>query len=193
MSVLSVSSLYDSLCDFSFRIDGLLGLLGLNLNDYQADHIALRVNDPSLAFGLHQQWLTQGDELSLNTINGRPIAVIKLEKALLCGHWNIFCVELPYPSEKHYANEGWEHVEWVIPSRAKTPEAFLDDVLRHFPLLKMRWNTLETMGIKVKLSSPKGEGERIANPSIAFKHKGVCVKLHPVSLEAVIDSEKRRD
>lgn len=78
----------------------------------------------------------------------------------------------------------------VIPSTATTPESFLEDVFAIFPSLKARWSELETLGVKVKLSSPAGEGERIANPTVAFKASGVCVKLHPVSLEQVIESEK---
>lgn len=191
MPVLSVNSLYASLGVFADRINSVLETVGLDLTCYQADHIALRVNDHELASHLHQQWREQGEELSVNNINGRPIAVMKINPPLQLGCWDIFCVELPYPNEKIYAEQGWEHVEWVIPSNAVTVDDFLADVLRRFPLLKSRWNRLEQIGVTVKLSAPKGERERLANPTVAFKANGVCIKLHPVSLEAVIESEQR--
>lgn len=190
MSSITLESLHSSLASFAERIAGLLRLLELDLTPYKADHIALRINDLEAAKALHQRWLACGDELSVNIINGRPIVVIKANQPLSFGPWQTDCVELPYPGDKAYPEEGWEHAEWVIPSTATTPEAFLEHVLATFPSLKARWNELATLGVKVKLSSPAGEGERIANPTVAFKAGGVCVKLHPVSLEQVIESEK---
>ncbi len=190
MSQISVASLDASLPEFARRIDALLQTLELDLSAYKADHIALRVNSLEAAKSLHQQWLTCGEERSVNVINGRPIVVIKAMQPRVFGVWETDCVELPYPGDKAYPQEGWEHAEWVIPSTATTPESFLEDVFAIFPSLKARWSELETLGVKVKLSSPAGEGERIANPTVAFKASGVCVKLHPVSLEQVIESEK---
>jgi predicted metalloenzyme YecM len=42
----------------------------------------------------------------------------------------------------------------------------------------------------MKLSSPKGEGERLANPTVAFKHDNICIKLHPHSLKNIVASEQ---
>ncbi|PKF51567.1 VOC family protein [Enterovibrio nigricans] len=190
MSVLTIATLKSSLPQFSERMLNLLDTLGLDLTAYQADHIALRVNDLALAKSLHQAWLKESEELSVNTINGRPIVVVKAKEPLAFGVWQTQCVELPYPGDKVYAEEGWEHAEWVIPSKATTPETFLEDVFETFPELKTGWSELNALGVKVKLSSPSGEGERLSNPTVAFKYKGVCVKLHPVSLEQVIESEK---
>lgn len=189
MSILSVNFLYQSLEDFSVRIHRLLDILGFDLKPFTLDHIALRVNDPLLASSLHNQWLTLGKQLSVKEINGRDIVVIKLHKPLFLGEWDTFCVELPYPGDTVYSDQGWEHCEWVIPSTATTPEAFLDSVFARFPDLKSRWNSLQARGVTVKLSSPKGDDERVANPTVAFKANGVCIKLHPVSLETVIESE----
>ncbi|CZF79967.1 hypothetical protein GCE9029_01766 [Grimontia celer] len=190
MPALTVESLYATLPDFSARLDALLELLELDLSAYPADHIALRINDRKAAEKLHQSWLSSGEELSVNNINGRPIVVIKAKESLSFGQWQTQCVELPYPGDKLYPEEGWEHAEWVVPSKATTPEALLEDVFGLFPALAAKWDQLVSLGVKVKLSSPAGEGERIANPTVAFKFKDVCVKLHPVTLEQVIESEK---
>ncbi|MGF1766113.1 VOC family protein [Enterovibrio makurazakiensis] len=190
MSALTVDRLLSSLEPFSHRLTALLETLGIDLTPYEADHIALRVNDIGLAKELHQAWLIHGEEISVNNINGRPIVVIKTRDALSFGEWETRCVELPYPSEKMYPEEGWEHAEWVIPSDATTPEALLEDIFSLFPSLQSHWDELKDKGVKVKLSSPSGEGERLANPTVAFKANGVCVKLHPVTLEQVIESEQ---
>lgn len=189
MSRLTVENLEQDILNFHQKITQLLALLNIDLSDFNADHLALRVNSQALAKSLTQDWQEKGEIISNNLINGRPIVVIKLDELLAFEQWHIECVELPYPSDKSYPFEGWEHVEWVIPSKAQTTEAFLVDLFATFPTLKKNWSTLNEQGINIKMSSPSGEGERLANPTIAFKYQGVCVKLHPVSLQAVIESE----
>ncbi len=189
MSMLTVESLEQDLINFHQKIMQLMALLKIDLSDFSADHIALRVNTKTLAASLTQGLQEKGKLISNNMINGRPIVVIKLDKPLVFGQWPIECVELPYPSGKSYPVEGWEHVEWVIPSKAQTTEAFLIDLFAALPQLEKNWAKLKEQGIKIKMSSPKGAGERLANPTIAFKYQGVCIKLHPVSLATVIDSE----
>jgi predicted metalloenzyme YecM len=52
------------------------------------------------------------------------------------------------------------------------------------------WGTLDEMGVKAKLSSPKGENERLANPTVALKWDGICIKFHPHSISDIIHSEQ---
>ncbi len=189
MNLPSIDALENGLPLFSEKILVLCSQLGLDLSGYQADHIAIRMNKVANAKYFHSTFAERGQVISKNMINGRPIIVVKLNTIIQVGRWEIPCIELPYPSEKTYPSEGWEHIEWVIPSAATTPEEFLDYLKQAFPELNARWDELENLGISVKLSSPSGEGERIANPTVAFKANGVCIKLHPVSLEAVIQSE----
>ncbi|MGF1737505.1 VOC family protein [Photobacterium satsumensis] len=174
---------------FMAKIERLAEQLGLSLAGYQADHIALRVNDWEIAEQLHQAWLAYGTEWSTNEINGRPIVVIGFDTPLSCGPWQIEALELPYPGEKSYPQEGWEHVEFVIPSKAADTDALKVSLDQAFPELASQWDKLADKGIKVKASSPSGEKERLSNPTYAFKHDGVCIKLHPHSLKAVIESE----
>ncbi|MEH6529721.1 MAG: VOC family protein [Photobacterium frigidiphilum] len=175
---------------FLDRITALANELGLSLEQYQADHIALRVNDLDIAKALHQAWLAYGDEWSNNMINGRPIIVIGFHQPLNVGSWSIECLELPYPSDKAYPQEGWEHVEFVIPGKAKNTDELKDVLELAFPQLEQEWPRLSEKGIKLKASSPSGEKERLPNPTYAFKKNGVCIKLHPCSLKAVIESEE---
>ncbi|NRF26604.1 VOC family protein [Vibrio coralliilyticus] len=177
--------------DFMHKIQGLSEKLHINLRPFQADHIALRINDLELAKLAHQEWLKEGCEISNAVINGRPIIVIEFSQPLKVLNWSIECLELPYPAEgKSYPQQSWEHVEFVVPSQAETAEEFLQGIKQQQPELAKHWNQLGEQGIKVKLSSPKGEGERLNNPTVAFKHDGICIKLHPHSLKKIVESEQ---
>ncbi|NAW66833.1 VOC family protein [Photobacterium halotolerans] len=173
--------------EFMGKIERLAEELGLDLSACQADHIALRVNSRALATALHQAWLAYGEEWSTNVINGRPIVVIGFHQPLQAGQWQIEALELPYPGDKTYPVQGWEHVEFVVPCQASTTEELQAALEARFPALN--WERLDQAGIAVKASSPAGEKERLANPTFAFKKDGVCIKLHPCSLKAVIESE----
>tara|TARA_Y100001956_G_C4102230_1_gene178214 strand:+ start:259 stop:858 length:600 start_codon:yes stop_codon:yes gene_type:complete len=177
--------------DFMHKIQQLSEILHINLSGFQADHIALRINEAELAHLAHQEWLKVGKEISNATINGRPIIVIEFNQPLAAKEWQIECLELPYPAEgKLYPEQSWEHVEFVVPSDAQTAEEYLADVKQCFPEFAAKYDQIKVSGIKVKLSSPKGEGERLNNPTVAFKSNGVCIKLHPHSLKKIVESEQ---
>ncbi|WP_108650516.1 VOC family protein [Dongshaea marina] len=178
--------------DFAKQIQALASELKLELNDCYADHIALRINDSDQARELHQLWLALGEEISVNQINGRPIVVIRLHQPLRVAHWNIELLELPYPGEKSYPEEGWEHIEWVIPTKQAQPERFYQQLWERFPAFARIHDSeqLRALGIKAKQSSPSAEHERLPNPTLALKKDGVCIKLHPYSLAEVIASEQ---
>ncbi|MEZ9357852.1 hypothetical protein BCU83_03045 [Vibrio breoganii] len=159
--------------------------LGLDLSQFQADHIALRINDSALAKLAHEAWSELGATISQAQINGRPIVVIAFDTPITAGAWSIDCLELPYPAKgKIYPAQDWEHIEFVIPSDKVDAQDYLQDIKQRFPSVN-----LET-GMKMKLSSPKGEGERLANPTVAFKKDGVCIKLHPHPLKKIVESEQ---
>lgn len=182
----------EKLDDFMHKIQGLSEIMHIDLSSFQADHIALRINDAELAQLAHQEWLNQGKEISNAQINGRPIIVIEFTQPLKALGWSIECLELPYPAEgKLYPEQSWEHVEFVVPSAALTAQEYLADLKQQFPEFAQQYDSLAERGVKTKLSSPKGEGERLNNPTVAFKHAGVCIKLHPHSLKAIVESERQ--
>ena len=177
--------------DFMGRIEEFGNKLGLDLSFAQADHIAMRVNETALAKAAHEAWASYGETISQAMINGRPIIVIAFDEPLKSRGWSIECLELPYPAEgKIYPSQDWEHVEFVIPSHAQTADEYLADLKDTYPQFAANFATLEEQGVKVKLSSPKGEGERLNNPTVAFKHQGICIKLHPHSLKKIVESEQ---
>lgn len=177
--------------NFMHKIQGLSELLHINLSQFQADHIALRINESELAKQAHYEWQKSAQVISQAEINGRPIIVLLFNQPLECMGWEIECLELPYPAPgKIYPQQSWEHVEFVVPSLAQTADEYLSDLKLQFPEMADNWHKLEQLGIKTKLSSPKGEGERLNNPTVAFKWNGVCIKLHPHSLKHIVESEQ---
>ncbi|MBY7769870.1 VOC family protein [Vibrio fluvialis] len=181
----------DKLAEFMHKIRQLSELLHIDLSNHTLDHIALRINEMHLAKAAHLEWLKEGEEISCAQINGRPIIVIAFDQPLAAAQWMIECLELPYPAPgKTYPDQGWEHVEFVVPSEAQTADDFLADLHQQFPALAQQWSQLAELGVKTKLSSPKGEGERLNNPTVAFKWQGVCIKLHPHTLKAIVESER---
>jgi len=160
--------------------------LGLQDFTLDCDHVALRVNELDIAQDLLVYWQTQGKVISDNVINGRPIYIIALDTPLQIGEWLISCVELPFPSKK-YQQQGWEHIEVVIPGEATTMEQLEADLALFNPQLAALVESDST--IKIKRSSPQGEKERLPNPTIAFKRDDICIKIHSASIRAVLASE----
>ncbi|HDY7741518.1 TPA: VOC family protein [Vibrio vulnificus] len=188
---LTTQQMLEDLPGFMQKIESLADLLQLDLSFAQADHIALRVNENQTAQLSQQMWSEQGKVISQANINGRPIIVIEFDAPLASRGWKIECLELPYPAEgKAYPQEGWEHVEFVVPSHAQTAEDYLADLKHTYPAFGAQFSKLEELGVKVKLSSPKGEGEWLNNPTVAFKYQGICIKLHPHSLKRIVESEQ---
>ncbi len=186
---LAPKQMIERLPTFMAQVTQLLGRLHIDLTSFQADHLAMRINEPVLAEHAHKAWQEHGKVISEAQINGRPIIVLEFNEPLTAINWAVECLELPYPAAgKIYPNQDWEHIEFVVPSSAKTAEAYFLDLKQMFPTLSAALEN--NADIKVKLSSPKGEGERLNNPTVAFKHQGICIKLHPHPLKAIVESER---
>ncbi|NKF52481.1 VOC family protein [Shewanella sp. WXL01] len=184
---MNYQTLQQSWPQFSNDINKLVARLGLDKLSLECDHCALRVNSTESAQLLVQAFEKDGQVISNNMINGRPILIIKLDQPLMLGEQAISCVELPFPSSKVYLVEGWEHIELVLPVNVSSCDELASELVARVPSLQgvLAGET----DIKVKMSSPKGDNERLANPTIAFKHDNLCVKVHPHTIEAIIASE----
>ncbi|MXR68451.1 VOC family protein [Shewanella insulae] len=174
---------------FSQAILDFMKELGLDSLDLECDHAALRVNTSQGADSLREAYCRQGKIISDNMINGRPILIIALDTPLVLGELAIDCIELPYPGDKRYPVEGWEHIELVLPGGATTTETLREQLLERAPTLVAVLD--QQTDVKVKMSSPQGEHERLANPTIAFKRGNLCIKVHPHGIKAVIASEAK--
>lgn len=169
------------LARFVNDLSHLADRLGLDLSALDADHIAVRCHQNTTAERWKQGFLQCGALFSEKDIAGRPIALFELHTPLCVGPWQIDVVELPWPGAKLYRHEGWEHVEIVL----RGDEAQLGSRA----LALMADEGLIQQGISVKSSAPKGEGERLPNPTLAVTDGRVTIKFHPWSLKEVVTSE----
>lgn len=166
---------------FNHDVTRFAHLLGLDLRTLHADHISLRCHQNTTA----ERWfngLSQcGVLFSQNIINGRPICLFKLKEPIKVANWALDVIELPWPGEKRYPHEGWEHIEIVLPGGS--------DTLNARALALLSDEGLRQPNIKIKTSSPKGEGERLPNPTLAVSDGKVTLKFHPWTLEEIVASE----
>ncbi len=146
----SIDELQDIASDlprFTHALDELSRRLGLDITPLTADHISLRCHQNVTAERWRRGFEQCGELMSENMINGRPICLFKLHEPLQVAHWQFSIVELPWPGEKRYPHEGWEHIEIVLPGDPETLNA------RALALLSDEGLSLP--GISVKTSSPK--------------------------------------
>ncbi|SIN93875.1 VOC family protein [Salinivibrio sp. ES.052] len=181
------TSLMRDKATFSDKINQLLDNLAIDCSALTLDHIAIRTHDKALTLRLADDLAEQGTLISQASVNGRPIHIYQLKAPIKLGGWQTALIELPFPSQKRYEQQGWEHVEFVVPCFAATMAELEKALTTHFPGLLARAACIET--VKIKRSEPRASGERLANPTIAFKENGVCVKFHPFSLSDIIASE----
>lgn len=156
--------------------------LGLELDALEVDHIAVRCHQNTTAERWKQGLLRIGELFSEKEIAGRPIALFELTQPLQVGPWQVSIIELPWPGQRLYHHEGWEHVEVVLRGDAET--------LGTRALALMADEGLIQQGISVKSSAPQGEGERLPNPTLAVTDGQVTIKFHPWSLKEIVESER---
>ncbi|MGG7667557.1 VOC family protein [Yersinia sp. J1] len=179
--ITELQDLVQDLPRFEQQLTDFAQRLNLDLSQFTADHISLRCHQAATADRWRSGLLQCGSLMSENLINGRPICLFDLALPLSVGPWGIDCVELPYPGNKRYPHEGWEHIELVL---AGTPETLYS---RALSLLPAESDLPE--GVTFKFSSPKGEAERLANPTLVVSNGAITIKFHPYTLRQIIDSE----
>ena len=173
--------------DFEQKIQVLAAEIHLDLSQYEIDHLSLRVNYEQTANAWLTRLLAYGSVLSDNLINGRVIYLIQLHEPLRLAQQWIDVVELPFPKDKHYPQETWEHIEVVVP--------FLPNETAAEWLARIK-NTFfgnQPERFTVKTSEPKADGEKLANLSVAIsfadKHcNHVCIKVHPYSIKQIVNA-----
>ncbi|MEJ5112925.1 VOC family protein [Erwinia billingiae] len=176
-----LNDLSNDLPRFLHSLYQLADRLELDLAQLEVDHIAVRCHQNTTAARWKSGFMQHGVLFSEKEINGRPVALFELESSLLVGPWKISVVELPWPGNRLYRHEGWEHIEVVLRGDP--------DELGSRALALCSDAGLIQQGISIKSSAPKGEGERLPNPTLAISDGSVTIKFHPWSLKEVVESE----
>ncbi|MGX2970154.1 VOC family protein [Ursidibacter sp. B-7004-1] len=184
-----MTAYFGDISQFEQKIQQIAQVIGLDLSKYSIDHLAVRMNNVETA----QQWrdflLADHSLLKESDVNGRPISLIKLvEPLIFCGQ-KVSIIELPFPKDKIYPEEGWEHIEVVIPFIAD------ESVEQWIKRIELQFELSKKTQICYKISQPKVLGERLPNPSIAITLKDAtnrnncCLKIHPYDISTIICSE----
>ncbi|WP_386690227.1 VOC family protein [Lonepinella sp. MS14437] len=171
---------------FQQKISQLAQVMGIDLMKYEIDHLAVRVNSDKNVKNWLALLMKFGTILSDNIVNDRRIYLIQLNEPLILLGKSVDIVELPFPKNKCYPLESWEHIEIVIPfEEDESVSQWLSRLEKKF-----LWNKLTTLSVKV--SVPKVDGERLPNPSIAVSfadksENSVCIKVHPYNIKNIIE------
>ena len=171
--------------DFEQKIQTLAAEIHLDLSQYEIDHLSLRVNYEQTANTWLTRLLAYGSVLSDNLINGRVIYLIQLHEPLRLAQQEVDVVELPFPKDKHYPQETWEHIEVVVPFLPnETAAEWLARITNTF------WGN-QSERFTVKTSEPKGDGEKLLNLSVAVSfldktQNPTCIKFHPYSIKQIV-------
>lgn len=181
------TALFADFQDFEQKIYSLAQQINLDLNQYEIDHLSLRVNTEQMANAWLTRLLAYGSVLSDNLINGRVIYLIQLHEPLRLAQQEVDVVELPFPKDKHYPQETWEHIEVVVP--------FLPNETAAEWLARIKNTFLRNQPerFKVKTSEPKGCGETLLNLSVAVSfvdktQNPTCIKFHPYSINQIVSA-----
>ena len=174
--------LADDLQRFAGDLSNLAHRLGLSLAELQPDHISLRCHQNATA----ERWAAGlselGEMFSRADINQRPVCLFRLHQPLRLLNWQIPVVELPWPGNKLYPHEGWEHIEVVLPGDPHT--------LGQRAMALIADHGLTQPGMSFKTSAPSAEHDSLPNPTLAVTDGKTTIKFHPYTLEAVVASEK---
>lgn len=194
---------FGDLAEFERQICQIAEQVGIELSEFEIDHLAVRVNTaekaqawkvalldtilPPKAMGeLNNEGnIGYATLLKESEVNGRPIALIDLHQPLIFCNQQVSVIELPFPKGKIYPNEGWEHIEIVVPMLKG------ESVAQWTARLCKQWDLTENPQIKLKISEPFVEGERLPNPSIAISltdkslNNRCTLKLHPYAIREI--------
>lgn len=176
-----LEDLHRDLARFESALQKLAQRLGLSLADLEADHIAVRCHQITTAERWKRGLAQIGTLFSEAMINGRPVVLFKLHQPVQIATWQLDVIELPWPGQKHYRHEGWEHVEIVLPGEPET--------LGRRAMALLSDEGLAQPGISFKTSMPQGENERLPNPTLAVTDGQTTIKFHPWRLEEIVASE----
>lgn len=176
-----LNDLANDLPHFAAAVSRLAERLMLDLTTLEADHVAVRCHQESIAERWKNGLLQQATLLSEKAINGRPIALFELHNPLIIAGVNINIIELPWPGETRYRHQGWEHLEFVLRGEPQT--------LGNRAMALFSDSALLQPGISFKTSTPRGEDEVLPNPTLAVTDGEVTFKFHPWSLKEIIASE----
>lgn len=154
--------------NFLKKISRHLIAKNLNTSDLLIDHLCYRVATEQRYFELKKELEKENKLLIESKVNGRSISVFKLNQPIRFQFWEIPLLELPSPKAGSRYKEGWEHIECVM-------NESLESFMKKYPNLDFDLKGLS----------------KSTNKEVRLKLGNLSVKFHEMSLEEVIQNEKK--
>lgn len=162
--------IFDELEVFLRRLFLALDAAGVDVSRYEMDHVCYRVETGERYEALVHAWRLYATSIHESLVNGRRIAVFRLERPQRVLGREIRVIELPAPKPGNPFVEGWEHAEFVI------DESFEAFMARHPHLV------FETKSLGKSL-----------NPELGLRlGDGLQVKFHHQPLAHIVEIERKR-
>ncbi|MBO1916027.1 VOC family protein [Providencia rettgeri] len=158
-----LQDLWDDLPIFIGKLQQMAQEINVLLSSFPIDHISVRCHHIATA----ERWQRVNAAFSDNIINGRPIRLYELSEPLNIAGQDVFIIELPFPKDKIYSKESWEHIEMVIDVEPNQLETAALQLLPE-PL---------PQGYSIKMS--QRAARRLPNPTLAVSNGEITVKYHP--------------
>lgn len=150
---------------------------------FQLDHMCVRIKDSENVLRLKSELEKIGEIISLAEVNGRDIYIFQLREPIQVGRWSTYGIELPYPKPNHRYQDGWEHVEFVLPNSENTMTGVETSFYSNFPHLK---TDVFADKFSISKSEPHSEVDQLPNPTIDVDYRGLSVKFHARSIQEVV-------
>lgn len=174
---MTFSDLLRSTADFSENLQHQLAIARMLdiCRQLEMDHICVRLSDSAAVQTLHTQLKNAGETISSAVVSGREIYIVQLRTPLTIGPWKTQGIEQPHPKPGHLYGDGWEHVEFVMPSAEPTVDGVADAFNALFPHIK-----------NYEVREPHVEGDQLPNPTVDLVLDSMGVKFHAHSIQTVV-------
>lgn len=168
--MISLNSIKEQASDFLKRAFAELDRKDFALEKHwQIDHLCFRTSTSQNYLRAKKQFESFSKLLVESEVNGRPISTFKLEAPFVFRDWAIDLIEVPAPKKGKMVADGFEHFEVVCDLS--------------FEEIKRRYSQFQ--------SDESGLAKNF-NQELEFIFDGFAVKFHHMSLESVIEEEKKR-
>jgi len=141
--------------------------IGINISNYELDHIAYTVSTKAEYEELRSQILKLGELTGEDLVGGRRVGVVKLDRPLIYKEKLIPGFELIEPVEGVSTESCLDHIEFVVPEGN-------EELMKKYP--EVQWDT-------TSLNRPE-------YPHL--KVEGIKVKFHELSIFDTIEHQNRR-
>ncbi len=156
---------YDATID---RINTVFKEVGIHPDELsQLDHLCYRTETMEEYHRAIKTFGLLGVSLGEVEVEGRPIAVVRLDEPIVSGGWTVDFLEVAAPKTSSPYPSGLEHAEFV------TRGLLTDFEQRH-----------------QELPFKRDAMNRTVNPELKFREHGISVKFHQLNIGAVIRIEE---